>query len=53
MSEHIYRTLVHDTNDVIGAVAYSLYKQHKLEWVLQYKSQQARRKAQLARMACG
>lgn len=39
MSEHIYRMLVRDEEDVVGALAYSLYKMHKIEWLLQYKAE--------------
>jgi hypothetical protein len=34
MSEHIYRMLVRDEEDVVGALAYSLYKMHLLTIVI-------------------
>jgi hypothetical protein len=36
MSDHIYETLIDNGGEVIGALAYSIYKQHKVEWTKQY-----------------
>lgn len=29
----VYKQLVQHENDLVGAIAYSLYKQHKIEWI--------------------
>ena len=39
MSEQIFRMLVRDEEDVVGALAYALYKLHKLEWLRQYQTE--------------
>lgn len=33
----IYSILVHDETDLAGAIAYSMYKRHKIEWIEQTK----------------
>lgn len=38
MAVHIYDQLVTGPNDFIGALAYSLYKQTKVEWVVNLKA---------------
>ena len=35
----IYRELVVDENDLIGLIAYGLYKKHKIEFIEAYKSE--------------
>ncbi|WP_019518753.1 hypothetical protein [Faucicola boevrei] len=35
----IYQILVTDENDLAGAIAYSLYKQHKVEWLEKIRQQ--------------
>lgn len=36
---NIFSRLVEDENDLIGLIAYGLYKQHKIEFIKSYKSQ--------------
>jgi hypothetical protein len=36
LPEHIYQSLIEQGGEVIGALAYSIYKQHKVEWTIQY-----------------
>lgn len=35
----VYRKLVESENDLVGAIAYSLYKRHKIEYISQYQSE--------------
>lgn len=35
---YIYRLLVKDSNDLIGLIAYGLYKQHKIEFIENYRN---------------
>lgn len=34
---HIYKALVADDNDIVGKLAYSQYKQQKIEYILSFK----------------
>lgn len=36
---HVYTALVQNTDDFVGALAYSIYKQTKVEWVIAHKAE--------------
>lgn len=36
---YIFQDLVRDENDLIGAIAYSIYKRRKIEWLKTYKEE--------------
>lgn len=36
---YIFRDLVHDENDLVGLIAYGLYKKHKIEFIESFKAE--------------
>lgn len=36
MTTRVYETLIARGGEVVGALAYSFYKQHKVEWIIEY-----------------
>lgn len=39
---YIYKTLVEDDNDILGIIAYGIYKKHKIEFIDKIKKEQGR-----------
>lgn len=52
---NIYRILVKDRSDMVGRIAYSLYKEEKINWITDFRSKNKRKPTdeELESMFCG